>query len=96
MSYICCVYSLFLLETTGFTIMSYAKEKNHVFFSQKGKPLLRNKVKSVFHVSHLYAKETPNKIILCIQYLWMILHHYFTIRNCSSSGQLKMMLNGEK
>ena len=30
--------------------------------------------------------HTLNKIILSIQYLWMILHNYFTIRNCSSRG----------
>ena len=27
-----------------------------------------------------------NKIILSIQYLWVILHNYFIIRNCSSRG----------
>ena len=41
-----CVYN-FKLETSGFTIISYAKENK---ISQKGKPLLRNKVKSVFHI----------------------------------------------
>ena len=31
------IFFFFLLETTGFTIMSYAKEKkNHVFFLTKG------------------------------------------------------------
>ena len=30
--------------------------------------------------------HTPNKIILSIQYLWMILLNYFTIRICSSRG----------
>ena len=27
-----------------------------------------------------------NKMILTIHYLWMILHNYFIIRNCSSRG----------
>ena len=26
------------------------------------------------------------KMILCMQYIWMILHNYFIIRNCSSRG----------
>ena len=30
--------------------------------------------------------HTTNKMILCIQYLWMILHNYFILRNCSSRG----------
>ena len=27
-------------------------------------------------------------MILCIQYLWMILHNYFITRNCSSRGPI--------
>ena len=30
--------------------------------------------------------HTTNKMILSIQYLWMILHNYFIIRNCSPCG----------
>ena len=30
--------------------------------------------------------HTTNKMILSIQYLWMILHNYFIIRKCSSRG----------
>ena len=30
--------------------------------------------------------HTTNKMILCIQYLWIILHNYLIIRNCSSRG----------
>ena len=42
-------------------------------------PLLKTKTSASFILQVL-----PNKMILSIQYLWMTLHNYFTIRNCSS------------
>ena len=39
------------------------------------------------HIFHfLVPAHTTNKMILSIQYFWVILHNYFIIRNCSSRG----------
>ena len=37
-------------------------------------------------VFFLTASQQDEEMILCIQYLWIILHNCFIIRNCSSRG----------